>query len=198
MKKIPTLFLREFLDDHTCKTLQDVTPGMECVMRGETIPTVKYDGAACAVINGKFYKRYDAKQGKKVPEGAIPCIKESDPITKHFPHWIEIKDDPSDKWFKKAYEYSFIKYSKNPDIMPDNTYEAIGKHFNGNPYGLDHDELIRHGEDVITSLLYQPLEYYQIKDYLRDHPEHEGIVFWKADMSEPLCKIRRKDFGFKW
>ena len=50
MKKIPTLFEREFFDDHTALAKPIVTPGMEWVLAGEGIATIKYDGACCAII----------------------------------------------------------------------------------------------------------------------------------------------------
>lgn len=57
MKKIPTLFEREFKDHNVVKTLPKVHPGMEWVLEGEGIATVKYDGSCCAVIDGEYYKR---------------------------------------------------------------------------------------------------------------------------------------------
>ena len=71
------------------------------------------------------------------------------------------------------------------------SYEAIGKHFNGNKYNLDKDILIRHGEDVIEV----ERTFEGIKKYLEEH-NIEGIVFWKD--GEPKCKIKRSDFGFCW
>lgn len=34
-----------------------------------------------------------------------------------------------------------------------------------------------------------------IREYLRNNPI-EGLVFWKD--GEPMCKIKRSDFGFEW
>ena len=65
MKKIPTLFVREYENHKVVGITDKVTEGCECVLKGECVPTVKYDGACCAIINGVFYKRYDAKKGKK-------------------------------------------------------------------------------------------------------------------------------------
>ena len=73
MIKIPCLFERDFTDKRNPILLPTVTPGCEWVMAGEGVATRKYDGTACAVINGELYKRYDAKQGKEPPPGAIPC-----------------------------------------------------------------------------------------------------------------------------
>ena len=190
MKKIPTLFVREFENHRVVKVLPEVTPGFEWVLRGEGTPTVKIDGACCAIIDGKFYKRYDAKKDKRgnlkiPPSGAIPCC-DPDPVTGHWPHWVLVdENDPADKWFVEA-RNSMIR------PLPDGTYEAIGKHFNSNPYGIKEDILVRHGQEVIGNL---DRSFEGIREYLHDNLV-EGIVFWKD--GEPQCKIKRSDFGFEW
>ena len=60
MKKMPTLFHREFQDHHVISISQEVTPGLEWVLAGEGVATEKIDGACCVIIDGVFYKRYDA------------------------------------------------------------------------------------------------------------------------------------------
>lgn len=191
MKKIPTLFERTFDEKGRITGITD-TPkkGLEWVLDGEGYATIKVDGSCCAIIDGKFYKRYDAKKGKPVPEGAIKCQEEADPVTGHLPCWVECSsDNPSDKWFLKAYD-ELCRHV--PKYLRDNaTYEAIGKHFNGNPYNLEDDILICHGIyriDVDRS-------FEGLKKYLEEHTI-EGIVFWKDNI--PQCKIKRRDFGFKW
>ena len=62
MKKIPTLFEREFQNHQVISISQEVAPGLERVLTGEGVATEKIDGACCAVIGGEFYKRYDAKK----------------------------------------------------------------------------------------------------------------------------------------
>lgn len=191
MKKIPTLFKREF-DGKTHKIiniLPEVTDGMEWVLNGEGTATVKIDGSCCAIIDGVFYKRYDAKKGKPVPEGAIKCQEEADPITGHLPCWVKVdSNNPADKWFIEAEKY--VNYI-NTQLVEFRTYEAIGKHFNSNPYNLDYDTLIPHGEEIIEV----ERTFEGIKKYLEDN-YIEGIVFWKD--GEPKCKIKRTDFGFDW
>ena len=80
-----------------------------------------------------------------------------------------------------------------PDVEPAErtAYEAIGPHFQGNPYGLSDDILEPHGAKVIEV----PRTFEDIRDYL-EHHHIEGIVFWKD--GEPRCKIKRTDFGFSW
>lgn len=182
MKKIPTLFKREFENHRVVKVLPEVTKGFEWVLNGDGIATVKYDGSCCAIIDGEFYKRFDAKKGRKIPEGAIPCC-EPDSVTGHHPHWVKVTDNSADKWYINA-------YNNTPEIK-NMTYEAIGPHFNGNPYGLSDDILVPHGVDKIEV----ERTFEGIKEYLEEH-YIEGIVFWYND--EPKCKIKRSDFGFKW
>ena len=189
MKKIPTLFKREFIDHHIVNTLPEVEDGLEWVLEGEGVPTIKYDGACCAVINDTFYRRYDAKNGKPVPDGAIKCQPKPDPVTGHMPCWIACKrTDPADKWFWAAYDNAV----ETIGYVPDGTYEAIGVHFNGNPYELENDRLMPHGVVPISNL---ERTYEGIRNWLETHYE-EGIVFWKDN--EPKCKIKRTDFGFVW
>ena len=195
MKKIPTLFVREFNDDGKIKIITDkVTPGLEWVLEGLGEATIKIDGSCCAIIDGRFYKRYDAKHGKPVPENAIRCQEEADPITGHLPCWIPVNfDSPSDKWFADAYTYS-----SKEEILTDGTYEAIGLHFQNNPYGLNKDILVEHGQhkiDTIFEAIYGKRSFENIKNFL-SKVNIEGIVYWKD--GEPKCKIKRSDFGFEW
>ena len=187
MKKIPTLFERTFENHKVVGITDKVTPGFEWVLEGEGTATLKLDGSCCAIINGELYKRYDAKKGKKPPEGAIPCC-DPDPVTGHWPHWVKVDpENPSDKWFMEAY-HNKLKYT----TPPDGTYEAVGPHFQGNPHGFEWDKLYRHG------IFYDDIEdrsFGGIQEYLKNS-SMEGIVFWKD--GEPQCKIKRTDFGFEW
>jgi hypothetical protein len=183
MKKIPTLFEREFKQHNVVSIKPDVKSGLEWVLEGKGVATEKLDGSCTAIIDGIFYKRYDAKRGKKAPEGAIPCC-EPDPITGHHPHWLKVDEgNPADKWFIAAYSNALDK--------SDGTYEAVGPHFQANPHNLSRDTLIRHGNIVLDV----PRTFDGIKEYLTDHLI-EGIVFWLD--GEPRCKIKRSDFGLKW
>ena len=188
MKKIPTLFERIYDGKRKIGIIEKVTPGYEWVLEGKGQATLKYDGSCCAIINGKFYKRYDAKHGKTPPRFAIPCQPEPDPITNHWPHWVEIKFDepfPADKWFIEAYN------NTKSDYLLEGTFEAIGPHFRNNPYHLERDILIPHG--IVKLNVDRTFE--GIKQYLEENLI-EGIVFWLDN--EPKCKIKREDFGFEW
>lgn len=187
VKKIPTVFKRTFDGGvGEGQISSEITPGMEWVMAGEGEATEKVDGAACAIINGELYKRYDAKHGKKPPDGAIPCQEKPDPYTGHWPHWVKVDaKSKGDRWFVAAYE-------NTPWNREDGTYEAVGLHFQNNPYGLDADFLERHGRIKVKDF---PRTFDGMREWLRVN-NVEGIVFWKD--GKPQCKIRRKDFEFPW
>lgn len=182
MKKIPTLFTRVFQDHRIVDIKDEITPGCEeAFLHG--MATIKIDGSCCAIIDGIFYKRYDAKKGKKPPAGAIPCC-DPDPVTGHWPHWVKLDaNNPSDKWFLVA---------MNTVVPFDGTYEAVGKHFNGNPYGMSNDMATPHGHFLVDEV---ERTYAGVARWLATH-EEEGLVFWLN--GEPVCKIKRSDFGLPW
>jgi hypothetical protein len=187
MKKIPCLFQRDFTDKRRPVLLRDVTPGCEWVLAGEGVATRKWDGAACAIINGELYARYDAKNGKPPPLGAIPCD-DPDPITSHWPHWVRAIR-PEDLWLRAAWPVmSFTRES----LLPNGTYEACGPKIGGNPERLHDHILIRHGRDVLPDC---PRDWDGLSKYLHDNVI-EGVVFHHPDGR--MVKIRRDDFGYPW
>lgn len=190
MKKIPTLFNRVFEGHKIVKITPEVAEGLEWVLDDPgVIPTVKYDGSCCMIDDGGYmYRRYDAKPGRTAPDGAIPCQDKPDPITGHWPHWVPVLDPKADKWYMKAYINT--KWPSIKDMC--GTYEAVGPHFQGNPYGICKDVLVRHGSDHVMDLT---MSFDGIKHWLETHKE-EGIVFWYD--GAPVCKIKRSDFGLPW
>ena len=186
MKKIPTLFERIYENHKVVGITENITEGCEEAFKNG-IATVKWDGSCTAIINGEFYRRFDAKKGKKPPVGAIPCQPEPDPVTGHWPHWVKVdRNNPADKWYIEAYDNSIVSIVKT-----DGTYEAIGVHFQGNPYGLSVDTLRPHGKDELKVRR----DFKSVRNFLKEN-EIEGIVFWLD--GEPKCKIKRTDFGFEW
>ena len=184
MKKIPTLVVRDFEGHKIKRILGKITPGCEEAFKNG-VATVKFDGSCCAIIDGVFYKRYDAKKGKKPPEGAIPCC-DPDPVTGHWPHWVKVGDGPEDKWFREAF-----KNSPAANRLEEGTYEACGPHFQGNPDCHEYDCLYRHGR-VLADV---ERTFEGVEQWLKANWE-EGLVFWLN--GEPVCKIKRSDFGLPW
>ncbi len=169
--KLPTLFEKK-----NGIAINRVTRGCEWVLEGEGEATVQLDGECCAIMNGLLYKRKDKEW--------VKCKRNNPEDERYwlaYDHMVRIRDNV----FRLTQDKSVY------DRIGDNTYEAIGLHFKGNPYNFPKDLLVRHGLDKI-----RPERTFKgIRDYLKDH-KIEGIVFWY--MEEPRCKIKRSDFGFEW
>lgn len=180
MKKISTLFKKDPND--LSRVINEVDPANEWVIKGEGVATRKYDGTACAIINGQLYKRFDVKKGRSVPEFAIPC-QEPDPITGHWPHWILCQhDNPADKYHLEAF---MGKY------RPDGTYELCGPKVQGNPEKFERHTLVSHGAHVIDITMRDWIGIHLILESM----DIEGLVFHHPDGR--MCKIRKSDFGLK-
>lgn len=186
MKKIPTVFTRSF-DNHTvCDITEEFSSELAQQAFLNGVATIKWDGSCCAIIDGTLFKRYDAKHGKTPPRGAIACG-EPDIVTGHHPHWVLVDEqNPADRWFIAAY------LAAGGMCLEDGTYEAIGVHFQSNPYKRANDILVRHGTVVVDV----ERDFWSVRRWLEHHTETEGLVFWLK--GEPVCKIRRKDFGYPW
>jgi hypothetical protein len=181
MKKISTLFKKNPLN--LALVIDEIDPANEWAAKGEGNATIKFDGTACAIINGVLLKRYDVKKGKTVPSGAIPC-QEPDAITGHWPHWVVCsRDKGEDKYFFEAYDNFFGPM--------DGTYELCGPKVNGNPEGFVTHQLVGHGKLVIQIT---DRSFSGIKKFL-EKADIEGIVFHHPDGR--MCKIRKSDFGLR-
>ena len=179
MKKLKTLFKKDFNNKITRK----VDPENEWVLT-HGIPTRKFDGTTCAIIDGELYKRFDLKKGRTLPDNAIPC-QEADATTGHHPHWVKcVRGDSGSKWH-------FVGFDALED-KADGTYELCGEKVQRNPEGVIGHKLIKHGCEV---LILSDYSYDVIVDYLWD-ADIEGIVFHHRDDSR-MCKIRKSDFGIK-
>jgi len=197
MRKIPTLFKR---DSETRLVTQEITPGCEWVFEDSknVIATRKYDGTACLIKNNRIYKRYDCKKGKKPPAGFIPS-QEPDEITGHYPGWLECNpNNPEDKYhFEGLLNLYETEAKYNPFYTFYNgTYELIGEKIQGNLEKIDGHILIAHGNERIPV---GKISYETIKEYLFNK-DIEGIVFYHFNVDtlhSTMCKIKKKDFGFK-
>jgi len=182
MKKISTLFKKDPND--LSRVINEVNQENKWVFEGNAIPTRKFDGTACAIIDGDLYKRYDVKKGKSVPEGAIAC-QEPDEITGHWPHWIKCdRNNPADKFHFEGFD--------SLENQKDATYELCGPKVQGNPEKLEKHQLIEHGYYLID------IEGYSFGEiestlFIQDI---EGIVFHEKGGNR-MAKIRKSDFGIK-
>jgi len=185
MKKIPTLFVREH--DGNRLVRDEVTPGAEWVVAGEGVATQKHDGTCCLVRGGRLFKRYDAKLGRIPPLIFEPAQPEPDPVTGHWPGWLQIGGAPDDRWHERALGTWLSTH--NQDSPADGTYELVGPQINGNPESVGDPQLIKHGWPWPESV---PRTFQALKDYLADL-DIEGFVFHHPDGR--MVKIKKRDFG---
>lgn len=199
MIKIPCLFERDFIDKRRPKLLRTITPGCEWVAAARA--TRKRDGTACLAMNGKLFKRYDVRttRGGVVPIGAIACTPNPDPVTGHWPHWVEVDSSPESKWHMEA--WTGLRASdgarfRDKAILDDDTYELCGPKINGNAENLTEHMFFRHGAEWLPDV---PRDWDGLRAYL-ESAEFEGIVFHErvAFGAARMCKIRRDDYGFAW
>lgn len=183
MKKISTLFKKN--PDNLGLVIDEIDPKNTWVSERDVVATQKFDGTACAIINGELYKRYDAKKGKVAPEGAIPC-QEPDEVTGHHPHWVKCdRDKPEDKYFFEG--FNNMPYWERVY----GTYELCGPKINGNPELLSTHMLLKHG---LFKIGLSSTGFWYLRARLKQL-DVEGIVFHHPDGR--MCKIRKSDFGLK-
>ena len=184
MRKISTLYKKDPLN--LGLVINEINPDNTWVFTDDGVKaTQKYDGTACAIIDGQLYKRYDVKKGRSVPEFAIPC-QDPDPITGHWPHWVLCQhDNPADKYHFEAFNEMQLK--------EDGTYELVGPKVQGNAENRSGHFLHKHG-DFDLDMTLKTYDFDSFKKYL-EAVDIEGIVFHHPDGR--MCKLRKSDFGIK-
>lgn len=199
MKKIKTLFK---IDRQTNRAIDEINPGMNWVIEGKGVATLKVDGSSCMVKDGELYKRYDKKLKpyyskqlragikfeitedcfNQLPPDTIPCEEKPDPVTLHHPHWVKVdKNKDEDKFHIEALK----SVSAN---LPDGTYELIGEKINSNPYKMSGHSLVRHGSTILSV----PDRSFGAMKLFLEGLDGEGVVFYNEETGD-MCKVRKKD-----
>ena len=206
MKKIKSLFKRDC--GGTRQVFDEIVPSSEWVILGEGVATVKHDGTACMIRDGKLFKRYDRKlkkgpykhkryidpsyvptikDYKSAPPGWEPCEPEPNHHTGHWPGWIPVGDESESKYHREA----FGRY----DYWENRTYELVGPKIQGNPYKLPFHDLWPHGFEEYPLSEEPPRDFEGLKEWFKDN-QIEGIVWHHPDGR--MVKIKRRDFGLPW
>ena len=116
MKKLNTLFKKD--PTNLGRVINEINHQNEWAFT-HGIPTRKFDGTSCAIIEGELYKRFDLKKGRTLPPNAIPC-QEADAITGHHPHWVKChRNENSNKWHFVAFD--------ELESKEEGTYELCGE-----------------------------------------------------------------------
>ncbi len=185
MKKLSTLFKKD--PEDLGRIIAEINPENTWALT-DGVPTQKFDGTSCAIIDGKLYKRFDLKKGRNLPEGAIPC-QEPDSKSGHHPHWVPChREDNANKFHFEAFD----KLGSENQI--DGSYELCGEKIQKNPEKLIGHQLIPHGKEILDL---PDRSFEGIKSFL-ESADLEGIVFHHKDPNdERMCKIRKTDYGIR-
>ena len=188
MKKIPTLFVRDFEGSGGRLVLDKPNAPAQWVLDGEGVATRKWDGTAVMVRNGRLYKRLELRRGRLAPDNFIEAD-DMDPETGKQPGWVPVTDDKADRWHREAW---------GAGGLDDGTYELVGpKIQEGERFDPEHGPpmrdhfLVRHGEATLPDA---PRDFNGLREYLT-HRNIEGIVWHHPDGR--MAKIKAKDFGHK-
>lgn len=182
MRKIPTVYVRDFTRDNGRYVTDEVTPGCEWVLAGEGTPTRKFDGTCVALLGGVWWARREVKAGRAEPPGFLPIS--HDDTTGKTVGWEPVEQSS----FAKAHAEAL----RNPGLLAEGTYELCGPKVQGNPEGFDRHVLIRHADALqvdprmIRDLALAP------KDLVRKVATHgwEGIVWHASDGRMAKLKVR--------
>lgn len=181
MKKIPTLFERDWDGDRR-HVLPQVTPGCEWVLKGEGIPTRKYDGT-CVMLDsaGRWWARREVKPGKGRPDGFV--MLETDEETGKMVGWEPVEQSAFARWHAEA--------AADDDGLgwDSGTYELVGPKVNGNPENAPSHMLLMHEDAYVLDDA--PRDFDSLAAWLHAHP-YEGIVWHHEDGR--MAKIKRRDF----
>ena len=180
MKKIPTLFERDWNGDRSRVTPQ-IHNGCEWVISGEGVATRKLDGTSCLIREGELYRRRELRKGDIPPEGFEQA--DFDEETGKTVGWVPVGDDSSDQYHREGFN--------NLVSIVDGTYELVGPKIQGNPERYPQHILILHDS---CERMDAPRTFDGLKEWLADK-DIEGVVFHHPDGR--MAKIKLRDFGYK-
>lgn len=182
MKKIPTLFERDWNGDRSRVTPQ-VHEGCEWVLAGEGVATRKMDGMCCMVRGGKLYKRRELRKSESAP----PLFEaaDHDEETGKTVGWVPCDVGPEDKWHMLAFEGR---------AFADGTYELVGPKTQGNPECYEAQTLVSHSDPSLILDPQSPRDFDSLRAWMAAQ-DIEGIVWHHSDGR--MAKLKLRDFGLK-
>lgn len=188
MKKIPTLFVRDFTEPSKGRYVtEEVTPGCEWVLAGEGVPTRKYDGT-CVMFDGKWWARREVKMGAPQPYGYVPV--DEDPVTGKLMGWEPVEQSGFAKFFTEAHD----NYLTEADGVepPYGTYELCGPKIQRNPEGYEKHVLISHEFADRLSFVEEVVPNFTWATQCMPNCPFEGIVWHHPDGR--MAKLKVRDF----
>lgn len=191
MKKIPTLFVRDWDGDRRY-VLPEVTPGCEWVAKGEGAPTRKYDGT-CVMFDGeRWWARREVKErhGTKTYPPLWQLVEHDDETGKDV-GWEPVEQSGFARWHAEALR---DEDGETFTTWPAGTYELVGPKVNGDPEGYGFHTLVLHAyAEKLDGYTEVPRDFDGLAAWLYVHP-YEGIVWHHPDGR--MAKIKRRDFRY--
>ncbi|WP_392668110.1 DUF5565 family protein [Streptomyces sp. LN785] len=186
MKKIPTMFVRDF-GSRPAHVLPAVTPGCEWVLAGEGRATRKYDGT-CVMLDGagEWWARREVRPGRPTPPNYV--VVSTDGETGKTVGWEPIGQSSFVTFHAEAVRNG---YTGNGVA---GTFELIGPKINGNPERSGSHLLVQHAtaQDVdLAELTFEGIRSTVLALAAADGCE--GIVWHHPDGR--MAKIKARDFG---
>lgn len=215
MKKIPTLFVRDYSNGGF--VIPEVNPVAEWVMEDAYPAHRKYDGVCTGFfptvkgevrinkdigsgevdkaedISGIWMIRREVKQGWEFPDNFE--IEQFDPQTKKTFGWVPIQESSYYKYFLDALD----DLKEAPTF---GTYELCGPKINGNPENFKTQKLVNHEQTELISNIHV-LDFHEmsvedayeaLKETL-DYMPIEGVVWRSAQHG--MVKLKKKDFRYE-
>lgn len=193
MRKIPTIFLRDWDNDPKYVTAE-ANPECQWVFDGEGTATRKFDGT-CVYFDGmSWYARFQLKPGRLRyrPDGFVPI--ETDEQTGITVGWEPIENSG----FAKFHRYALRTEDELFDIpgpWRPGTYELMGPGVSGRYEDVFYFHLIEHGKvprmlDVPSPISFETLRPFVLEMAAKDGVE--GIVWHHPDGR--MAKIKSRDF----
>lgn len=190
MKKIPTLFVRDFANRAT--VLPVISEGCAWALTDPLArATRKYDGT-CVMLDDddRWWARREVKQDRPMPQGWWQV--DHDEATDKRTGWEPIGQSAFVRWHTEAVA--------RLDPQVPGTYELVGPKINGNPERNTQHELIRHADAVTFTLpaWNHPVPVRAAFEALRELTTSlgesgiEGIVWHHPDGR--MVKLKARDF----
>ena len=188
MRKIPTLFVREYPTGGKPRLTERVTPGCEWVLAGEGRATRKFDGT-CVLLRRDgmavhAYARREVTAGGIRPHGFIEV--DYDPNRDRTIGWQPAEQSPWSRYITEA-------LAEPHQVWLPGTYELIGPKVNGNPEGADGHLLIAHA-DAQPIDVPAPHDLDSARLLVEDLASYgwEGVVWHHSDGR--MAKLKGRDF----
>jgi hypothetical protein len=191
MRKIPTIFLRDWTDDPRYVTPE---PNPECkwVFDGEGRATRKHDGTCVQFDGSAWWARFQVKKGKPAPAGFVPI--DTDAET-----GITVGWEPMDNsGFAKYHRYALrtmdeLFVGSKVALWRPGTYELMGPGVSGRDEDTFYYHLVEHSGarwmDVPSVLTFETLKPYVLAAAKNGV---EGVVWHHPDGR--MAKIKARDF----